>query len=84
MEEYRTESKNNYKKMGYEKVINKLQKAPSRISDIESICYEVDNCECPSCLCHKAKFLLPLAPGGIAAATPVLMLATAAELAKGG
>jgi len=57
--------------------IYELQNSPSRVPDPNDLEYNVDNCSCPSCLCHKAKWLLPLAPGGIAATTTLLVVTVA-------
>jgi len=57
--------------------IRELQESPSRVYDTNDLANNVDNCSCPSCVCHKVKWLLPLAPGGIAAATPILVIAVA-------
>ena len=78
-----TTNKENEKVLGYEtsgkEVVEELKSASSRISDLERSCYRVDNCDCPSCVCHKSKVTLPIAPAGIAAATPVMIFATAVD-----
>ncbi len=77
MEQYRLNREDNSK----DSVVYELQNSASRVHDSNDSAYNVDNCECPSCLCHKAKFLLVLAPAGISAATPVMVVAVAAEIA---
>jgi len=90
MQTYRTEKENeNNSVEGYKTdlaskaVIEELQSASSRISDIEIPLYiAMGDCpSCPSCLCTKAKYLLPLAPGGIAATTPIMIACKAATFA---
>ncbi len=68
-----------YKKNLTKKVIDELQTTSSKISDIENLCYKVDNCDCPSCGCTEAEFLYVLAPGGMVATTPIMLLAVAAD-----
>lgn len=81
MQIYRTEREDKNKPLeGYttnlssDAVIEELKTASSRVPNIENICYQVDNCSCPSCLCDEADFLLALAPGGIAATTPIMII----------
>ena len=61
MEQYRLNKEDN---LG-DSVVYDLQNSAFRVHDSNDVAYNVDNCECPSCLCHKAKFLFPLAPGGM-------------------
>lgn len=64
-----------------ESLLNKLQSSPSRMYDINSIKYNVDNCECPECPCcdPDMKWLWPVGAGVLAASTPILVAATAVD-----
>lgn len=65
-----------------EKLMDELQTSPSRMYDVNSVKYNFDNCECPSCPCADPdlpKILQVAGAGVLAASTPILVAATAAE-----
>lgn len=66
-----------------ERLIDDLQTSPSRMYDTDSIKYNFDNCECLGCPCcdPDMKWLWPVGAGVLAASTPILVAATAVEIA---
>jgi len=86
MQKYKTNNERNKNSDG---IIKELQTAPSKIHGIENVLYNVDNCdcpECPGCLCDEAEFLYALAPAGMVATTPIMILCKATSvslIAKG-
>jgi hypothetical protein len=81
MQNYTTNKGSENMQKGYdsssEKIIEELESAPSKISDLERSCYQFDKCSCPSCVCHKSKVTLPVAPMCMAAAAPIMVIAVA-------
>lgn len=73
MEQYKLNREDNLR----DSVVYELQNSPTKVDNSKDLAYSVDNCSCPSCLCTSAKYLYPLAPAGIAAATPILVIAVA-------
>ena len=68
-----------------EGLAKKLQDSNTRMYDVKGARYNVDNCECPECPCcdPEMKWLWAVGAGVLAASTPILLAAVAADIVKG-